>query len=119
AGPSSRRFWVTTSSRHICICQSWGRSTITASRSVAVPQLDCPQRAAEPLPERAPARLELLQDLSEAMMETGEFAWAEIFLEEALQGAIAQGDERLRADSVLTGLLVRLRQTGDLEAWRL
>jgi tetratricopeptide (TPR) repeat protein len=77
------------------------------------------RRAAELLPEREPARLELLPDLSEAMMETGEFAWAEVFLEEALEGATAQGDERLRADSLLTGLLVRLRQTGDLEAWRL
>ena len=77
------------------------------------------RRTAELLPEREPARLELLPDLSEAMMETGEFAWAEVFLEEALEGATAQGDERLRADALLTRLLVRLRQTGDLEAWRL
>jgi len=76
------------------------------------------RRACELLPERDPARLELLPDLSEAIMETGEFAWAEVFLEEGLAGAEALGDDRLRADVLLTRMLVRLRQTDDLEAWR-
>ncbi|MGN6429309.1 MAG: ATP-binding protein [Gaiellaceae bacterium] len=76
------------------------------------------RRACELLPERDPARLGLLPDLSEAMMEIGEFAWAEILLEEGLEGAEAVGDERLRADVLLTRMNVRLRQTGDLESWR-
>jgi class 3 adenylate cyclase/tetratricopeptide (TPR) repeat protein len=76
------------------------------------------RRACELLPERDPARLELLPDLSEAMMEIGEFAWAEVYLEEGLAGAEALGDDRLRADVLLTRMLVRLRQADDLEAWR-
>src|SRR5262249_10305923 len=35
-----------------------------------------------------------------------------------LAGAEALGDDRLRADVLLTRMLVRLRQTDDLEAWR-
>jgi class 3 adenylate cyclase/tetratricopeptide (TPR) repeat protein len=77
------------------------------------------RRARDLLPERDPARLELLPDLSEAMMEIGEFAWAEIFLDEALEGADARGDDRLRAEAVLTRLLVGHYATSDLNAWRL
>src|SRR5262249_59840118 len=76
------------------------------------------RRACELLPERDPARLELLPDLSEAIMETGEFAWARASCEEGLAGAEALGDDRLRADVLLTRMLVRRRQTDDLEAWR-
>jgi class 3 adenylate cyclase/tetratricopeptide (TPR) repeat protein len=76
------------------------------------------RRACELLPERAPARLELLPDLSEAMMETGEYAWAQVFLEEALAGADAHDDARLRADALLTRLLVLHWATDDLDAWR-
>jgi ATP/maltotriose-dependent transcriptional regulator MalT len=70
------------------------------------------------LPEHEPARLELLPDLGEAMMEVGEFAWAQVYLEEALDGATAIGDERLRADALLTRLLVRHHATEDLDEWR-
>ena len=70
------------------------------------------------LPEHEPARLELLPDLGEAMMEIGEFAWAQVYLEEALDGAMAIGDERLRADALLTRLLVRHHATEDLDEWR-
>ena len=77
------------------------------------------RRARELLPKHDPSRLELLPDLSEAMMETGEYAWAQVFLEEALEGADARGDERLRADALLTRLLVRHWATDDLNAWRL
>jgi class 3 adenylate cyclase/tetratricopeptide (TPR) repeat protein len=77
------------------------------------------RRARDLLPERDSARLELLPDLSEAMMEIGEFAWAEVFLDEALEGANAAGDERLRAEAVLTRLLVSHYATGELDAWRL
>jgi class 3 adenylate cyclase/tetratricopeptide (TPR) repeat protein len=76
------------------------------------------RRAAALLPEQGRARLELLPDLSEAMMEIGEFAWAEIYLDEALAAAETIGDETLRADAVLTRLFVRHQSADDLGAWR-
>ena len=76
------------------------------------------RRAAVLLPELDPARLDLLPDLGETMMEIGEFAWAEVYLEEALEGASKLGDERLRADALLTRLLVRHHATEDLGHWR-
>jgi len=76
------------------------------------------RRAAALLPERDPARLELLPDLGEAMMEIGEFAWAEVFLDEALAGASELRDETLRADALLTQLLVRHHAAEDLDRWR-
>jgi predicted ATPase len=76
------------------------------------------RRAVLLLPERAPERLALLPSLGEAMMETGEFAWAEVFLEEAVEGATALAEERLRADAVLTRLLARHHVATDLAAWR-
>lgn len=65
------------------------------------------RRAANVLPENDPERLALLPDLGEAMMEIGEFAWAEVFLEEAVAGAEARGDASLAAEAALMRLLVR------------
>ena len=76
------------------------------------------RRAVMLLPERDLKRLELLPDLGEALMETGEFAWAEVFLEEAVDGALAVADERLRANAVLTKLLAGHHIATDLSAWR-
>ncbi|HKA27421.1 MAG TPA: adenylate/guanylate cyclase domain-containing protein, partial [Gaiellaceae bacterium] len=76
------------------------------------------RRAVTLLPERDPTRLAMLPGLAEAMMETGEFAWAEIFLGEAVEGATALRDERLRADALLTSLLVRHHVATDLGAFR-
>jgi class 3 adenylate cyclase/predicted ATPase len=76
------------------------------------------RRAAMLLPEQDPARLELLPDLGEALTEIGEFAWAVMFLDEAVEAAEATGDARLEADAVLTRLLVRHHTAEDLEAWR-
>jgi class 3 adenylate cyclase/ATP/maltotriose-dependent transcriptional regulator MalT len=76
------------------------------------------RRAAALLPEHDSSRLDLLPDLGEAMMEIGEFAWAEVFLDEALAGASATGDETLRADARLTQLLVQHHAAEDLRAWR-
>jgi class 3 adenylate cyclase/tetratricopeptide (TPR) repeat protein len=76
------------------------------------------RRGVQLLPELDPARLELLPSLSEAMMETGEFAWAELFLDEASTAAATVGDARLEADAVLTRLLVQHHTTDDLAAWR-
>jgi class 3 adenylate cyclase/tetratricopeptide (TPR) repeat protein len=76
------------------------------------------RRAVALLPERDPTRLAVLPDLGEAMMETGEFAWAELFLDEAIRGATELGDEGLRADALLTSLLVRHHVATDLGAFR-
>jgi predicted ATPase/class 3 adenylate cyclase len=76
------------------------------------------RRATATLPERDVRRLELLPDLGEALMETGEFAWAEVFLDQAVEGATALNDERLRADAVLTRLLAGHHVAQDLGAWR-
>ncbi|MEN3312144.1 MAG: hypothetical protein V7645_1473, partial [Actinomycetota bacterium] len=76
------------------------------------------RRAAVLLPEGDYGRLELLPGLGEALMETGEFAWAQVFLDEAVEGATALGDEKLRADAVLTRLLAGHHVAEDLGAWR-
>ena len=76
------------------------------------------RRAVGLLPETDARRLELLPDLGEAMMETGEFAWSELLLGEAVELTTNAGDERLHADAVLTRLLVQHHATEDLGAWR-
>ena len=76
------------------------------------------RRAAALLEAEDLGRLQLLPELGEALMETGEFAWAEIFLDEAVAGALAHADVRLEADAVLTRLLVRHHASRDLDAWR-
>jgi tetratricopeptide (TPR) repeat protein len=76
------------------------------------------RRAATLLDAQDRRRLELLPELGEALMEIGEFAWAEVFLDQAVEGAIAHADPRLEADAVLTRLLVRHHAATDLDAWR-
>ena len=75
------------------------------------------RRAVQLLPEREPERIALLPDLGEAMMETGEFGWAQVYLDEAAEAAAMLGNEALRADAVLTGLLARHHVETDLAAW--
>jgi len=76
------------------------------------------RRAAALRPEGDRVRIELLPDLGEALMEIGEFAWAQLFLDEAVEGALALGDARLEANAKLTRLLVRHHTAEDLEAFR-
>jgi predicted ATPase/class 3 adenylate cyclase len=76
------------------------------------------RRAAGLLPERAPERVALLPDLSEALMESGEFVAAESLLDEAIDTATALGDDRLLADATLSRLLVRRPVAESLDAWR-
>jgi predicted ATPase/class 3 adenylate cyclase len=76
------------------------------------------RRAATLLPEKDPKRLALLPDLGEALMEIGEFGWAEIYLDEVVEGAQAAGDERLHANALLTRLLARKHVATDFSAWR-
>jgi tetratricopeptide (TPR) repeat protein len=73
------------------------------------------RRAAVLLPERDPTRLELIPDLGEALLEVGEFPWAELFLEEAID-ARHEGDGIAPALAEL--LLLRLKaQAGSAERW--
>src|SRR6266540_3912188 len=95
---------------------SAGRRAFTrADRPAAANLL---RRAVSLMPVEDPTRLELLPDLGESLMDIGEFAWAEMFLDEAVAPAAAAGDARLEADAVLTRLLVRHHTVDDLERWR-
>ena len=76
------------------------------------------RRAVNLLAEDDRRRLELLPDLGEALMETGEFAWAEMYLDDAVEAAAATGNARLEAGAVLTRLLVKHPTAEDLDAWR-
>jgi class 3 adenylate cyclase/tetratricopeptide (TPR) repeat protein len=71
------------------------------------------RRAVALLPEGEGARIELLPDLGEALMETGEFAWAEVFLGEAAE---ARDAGLISAKAHI--LLLRVRgQAGRRERW--
>jgi len=74
------------------------------------------RRAATLLPVEHPTRLALLPPLAEALMEIGEFPWAILFLDEAVE--LTSADPRLHADVVLTRLLVRHHVEENLERWR-
>jgi class 3 adenylate cyclase/tetratricopeptide (TPR) repeat protein len=74
------------------------------------------RRAAMLLPEGDPSRLELIPDLGEALLEVGEFPWAELFLEEAVKPGEVDGDALIGVVSEL--LLLRLKgQAGAAERW--
>ena len=64
------------------------------------------RRAAMLLPTQDRGRLELLPSLGEALGEIGEFAWAEVFLDEAVEGAGAIGEPTLLASAELVQLRV-------------
>jgi class 3 adenylate cyclase/tetratricopeptide (TPR) repeat protein len=76
------------------------------------------RRAAALVPDADDDRLALLPMLGEAFMETGEFAWAEVYLDEAVEAAGRRGDQGLHRDAVLTRLLVLHHVTDDLARWR-
>ena len=75
------------------------------------------RRAASLFPEDDQRRLELLPSLGEAMMEIGEFAWGELFLDEAVERAENTAETRLLADAVLTRLVARSFVVEDVEGW--
>jgi class 3 adenylate cyclase/tetratricopeptide (TPR) repeat protein len=88
--------------------RAFGRSDMPAAANLL-------RRAATILPERDPARLELIPDLGEALLEVGEFPWAELFLEEAVE---ARGDGDGMVPDLAALLLVRLKaQAGSAERW--
>jgi class 3 adenylate cyclase/tetratricopeptide (TPR) repeat protein len=73
------------------------------------------RRAVTLLPEGDAARINLLPDLGEALMEVGEFPWAELFLQEASD---AQCGEDGLGSAVAALLLLRLKaQAGEPERW--
>jgi tetratricopeptide (TPR) repeat protein len=61
--------------------------------------------------------LELLPSLGEALMEIGEFAQAERFLDQAVRLAGETQETRLWADAVVTRLLVRHHVIDNLQLW--
>jgi class 3 adenylate cyclase/tetratricopeptide (TPR) repeat protein len=74
------------------------------------------RRAAALLPADSRDRLALLPDLAEAMMAIGEFAWAETFLDEAIETAESVGEDGLAASARLLRLRVR-SHSADPEDW--
>jgi class 3 adenylate cyclase/tetratricopeptide (TPR) repeat protein len=73
------------------------------------------RRAVMLLPEGEGSRLELLPDLGEALIEVGEFPWAELFLEEASK---AEHDGGTLVPGLAELLLFRLKaQAGSAERW--
>jgi tetratricopeptide (TPR) repeat protein len=75
------------------------------------------RRATNLFPADDPLRVQLLPSLGEAMMEIGEFAWGELFLDEAVECARNVGETRLVADAVLTRLVARSFTVDDLDGW--
>jgi predicted ATPase/class 3 adenylate cyclase len=65
------------------------------------------RRAATLLPAHDPARIALLPDLGEALTESGEFAVAQVVLDEAVDGATAAANLPLLARSELMRLLLK------------
>ena len=74
------------------------------------------RRAVALLPIDSHDRLARLPDLAEAMMAIGEFAWAETFLDEAIEMAAQAGEEGLRASARLLRLRVR-SHSAEPEDW--
>ncbi len=91
--------------------RAFGRGDMWAASSLLA-------RAVDLLAESERARLELLPELGEALMEIGEFAEARRRLDEAVTAAAALGDTTLEADAILTGLLVAHHSVDDLDSWR-
>jgi class 3 adenylate cyclase/tetratricopeptide (TPR) repeat protein len=72
------------------------------------------RRAHDLFEEDDPARVELVPDLAQALTQTGEFAWAEIFLNEAIEASARLGKPSLAAEARLAQLLTQ-RFAGGIE----
>jgi class 3 adenylate cyclase/tetratricopeptide (TPR) repeat protein len=71
------------------------------------------RRAVELLPEGDSQRIALLPDLGEAFMETGEFAWARVYLEQAIDRPADPGDGLVSARARLVSALVHAYARSD------
>jgi class 3 adenylate cyclase/tetratricopeptide (TPR) repeat protein len=74
------------------------------------------QRAVALLPSDDPARLPLLPELGEVLLELGQFAEARTVVEEALATAKSVGNRRVEASALLARMLVRLH-SGESGNW--
>jgi class 3 adenylate cyclase/tetratricopeptide (TPR) repeat protein len=74
------------------------------------------RRAVALLPGDSRDRLRRLPDLAEAMLAIGEFAWAETYLDEAIEMAVTADDAGLGASARLLRLRVR-SHSGEAEDW--
>src|SRR5262245_53358378 len=75
------------------------------------------RRAHTLLSEDEPARIELAPDLATALTQTGEFAWAEVFLGEAIEASSRLGKPSLAAEARLTRLLTQRFDGGGEANW--
>ena len=71
------------------------------------------RRAAGLLPEDDHRRLELLPDLGEAFMEIGEFAWARVYLEQAIDAGEGRPGDVVSARARLVSALVHAYARSD------
>jgi tetratricopeptide (TPR) repeat protein len=89
--------------------RSFIRGDIHAARSLF-------RRANALMKKDDPERLAMLPELSETLMQMGEFVDARLLLDEALTGALQMGDDRLAANARLTQMFVRL-YSGEAGDW--
>ena len=89
--------------------RAFGRGDLPAATSLL-------RRARDTLPPTDAARLTLLPELGEALMELGEFDSAEVVLTEALTGAANLGNQVLHARARIILQFVRLYSKGG-EGW--
>jgi predicted ATPase/class 3 adenylate cyclase len=75
------------------------------------------RRAHDLLDRDDPARIELIPSLAHALTQTGEFAWAEVFLEEAVDTAGRLGKSAIAAEARLAQLTTHRFAGGDETNW--
>jgi class 3 adenylate cyclase/tetratricopeptide (TPR) repeat protein len=75
------------------------------------------RRAYDLLPADDPVRIELVPDLAQALTQTGEFAWAEVFLSDAVEAAGRLGQSALAAEARLAQLTTRRFAGGEEANW--
>ncbi|MFL5968874.1 MAG: ATP-binding protein [Gaiellaceae bacterium] len=75
------------------------------------------RRAHDLLPEDGPARIELAPDLAHALTQIGEFPWAQVFLNEAVEAAHRLGMPAMRAEARLAQLTTERHTGGDDANW--
>jgi class 3 adenylate cyclase/tetratricopeptide (TPR) repeat protein len=75
------------------------------------------RRAHDLLPEDDLARIELIPDLSQALTQTGEFPWAEVFLSEAVETSKRLGRSALEAEARLARLTTHRYAGGAETNW--
>jgi class 3 adenylate cyclase/predicted ATPase len=72
------------------------------------------RRAVDLVEQENPRRLELVPNLGEALLEIGEFAQAQLYLDEAVESACARGESTLAAKARLVRALVQAHVQADI-----